>query len=232
VNAEAERVAPVVPPPTWFARFFYQFLRVAMVGFTKLFWRVEVRGREHVPRTGPFILSPVHRSNIDTPIVAHVTRRRMRYMGKEEMWKYRWSAWFFTAAGGFPVHRGTADRDALRMCRAVLAAGQPLVMFPEGTRQSGPVVAELFDGPAYVACQSGAPIVPVGIGGSERAMPKGAKFIRPVKLVLTVGPPIEPPPSVGGRVSRRVVRELSEQLRKELQRLFDEAQALAGTPNP
>ena len=102
-------------------------------------------------------------------------------------------------------------------------------MFPEGTRQSGPVVEELFDGPAYVALHTGVPIVPVGIGGSERAMPKGAKFIRPVRVRLVVGPPIEPPPvPAGGRVSRRAVRELSEQLRKEIQRLFDEAEELAG----
>ncbi len=220
---------PAVRPPTRFDRLFYGFFRAIVAGFSRLFWRLEVHGRENVPATRPFILAPVHRSNVDTPLASCVTRRRMRFMGKDAMWKYRWSAWFFTAAGGFPVHRGTADRDALRMCRAVIAVGEPLVMFPEGTRQSGPVVEELFDGPAYVSCQTGAPIVPVGIGGSEGAMPKGAKFIRPVKIVITIGPPIEPPAAPpGARVSRRVVHELSQQLRKEIQRLFDEAQTLAG----
>ena len=101
-------------------------------------------------------------------------------------------------------------------------------MFPEGTRRSGPVVTELFDGPAYVACRTGAPIVPVGIGGSERAMPKGAKFIRPVKVVIVVGEPIHPPPPVdGARVPRRAVRELTETLRTRIQALYDTAQAKA-----
>jgi 1-acyl-sn-glycerol-3-phosphate acyltransferase len=153
----------------------------------------------------------------------------MRYMGKDAMWKYGWSAWFFTSAGGFPVRRGTADRDALKMCMEVIAGGEPLVMFPEGTRQSGPIVEELFDGPAYVACRTGAPIVPVGIGGSENAMPKGARFLRPVKIVLVVGAPIEPPPpTAGGRASRNSVSALSERLKGELQKLFDDAQARAG----
>jgi 1-acyl-sn-glycerol-3-phosphate acyltransferase len=216
-------------PATRYERWFYGFVRNFVWGFSKLFWRIEVHGRDNVPASGPFILSPVHRSNIDTPIVACVTRRRMRYMGKDAMWKYRWSAWFFTSAGGFPVHRGSADREALRTCMEVIAGGEPLVMFPEGTRQSGPIVETLFDGPAYVASRTGVPIVPVGIGGSERAMPKGARFIRPVKIVLVVGQPIlPPPPSEAGRVARRGVRELTDQLKVELQKLFDDAQVRAG----
>jgi 1-acyl-sn-glycerol-3-phosphate acyltransferase len=103
------------------------------------------------------------------------------------------------------------------------------VLFPEGTRRSGPVVDEVFDGAAYVALRTGAPIVPVGIGGSERAMPKGAKFIRPVKLRMVVGEPLHPPATEGGaRAPRRAVRELTGELKGRLQALFDEAQAKAG----
>jgi 1-acyl-sn-glycerol-3-phosphate acyltransferase len=216
-------------PPTRYHLAFYGVLRRIVYGFCRLFWRVEVHGREHVPASGAFVLAPVHRSNVDTPLASTVTRRRMRFMGKDAVWKYRFTAWFFTTAGGFPVHRGTADRDAMRMLIHVLEHGEPVVMFPEGTRQSGPVVQELFDGPAYVATRTGAPIVPVGIGGSERAMPKGAKFVRPVKIVLVVGEPIQPPVASGeGRsVPRRAVRELTEQLRGEVQKLFDDAQVRA-----
>jgi 1-acyl-sn-glycerol-3-phosphate acyltransferase len=210
----------------------YRFVRAIVVGFCRLFWRITVEGKANVPASGPFILSPVHRSNIDTPLVAAVTKRRLRYMGKQEMWKYKVSALFFTTMGGFPVNRGAADREALRKCIEVIDGGEPLVVFPEGTRRSGPVVEDMFEGAAYVATKTGAPIVPVGIGGSEPAMPKGAKFIKPVKVHMIIGPPIYPEQGEKGKAPRRAVRELNERLRAELQRLFDEAQKKAGTPNP
>jgi 1-acyl-sn-glycerol-3-phosphate acyltransferase len=204
----------------------YRFVRAVVGGFCKGFWRVRVRGLEHIPADGAFILSPVHRSNIDTPLVALMGKRLVRFMGKDTMWKYRFSDWFFTSMGGFPVHRGTPDRHALRSCEKLLADGQALVIFPEGTRRSGPVVAEVFEGPAYLSGKLQVPIVPVGIGGSEGAMPKGSKGIRPVKVSIVVGEPIPPPPRTeSGRVGRSAIRAHTEALKQRLQELFDEAQA-------
>lgn len=215
------------PPRRWEIAL-YRFVRVLILGVAKVFGRVEVIGSEHIPREGPFILAPVHRSNIDFALVAIVTRRRMRYMGKDSIFKYSILNPFFVALGAFPVHRGAADREALRTSIAVLESGQPLVMFPEGTRQFGPVVQPFFDGTAYVAAKTGAPIVPVGIGGSEKAMPKGSKFIRPAKLAIVVGPPIDAPETTeGGRASRRAVKTLTDRLRGEVQKVFDDAQSRA-----
>ena len=206
---------------------FYRLVRNALALFCRLYWRQTLEGTENVP-DGPFILAPVHRSNIDTPLVCSVTKRRLRYMGKETVWKYRLPGWVLNALGGFPVHRGHADREAMRRCLEVLRGGEPLVVFPEGTRQSGPLVQPLFEGAAYLALRTGAPIVPVGIGGSERAMPKGSKMLRPVKVHVVVGQPIHPDADPSGRASRRAVHELTERLREELQRLFDEARIKAG----
>src|SRR6202012_3941284 len=101
-------------------------------------------------------------------------------------------------------------------------------LFPEGTRQSGPLVQPVFEGASFVAARAGVPIVPVGIGGSEWAMPKGKKGIRPVKVVMVVGTPIPPPPAPpSGRLSRRSVAATSERLHTHLQLLFDEALAEA-----
>jgi len=204
----------------------YRVVRSVVGGFCRLFWRVRIRGLEHIPADGAFILSPVHRSNVDTPLVALMGKRLLRFMGKDGMWKFRISDWFFTSMGGFPVHRGIPDRDALRSCEQLLAAGQALVIFPEGTRRRGPVVEEMFEGPAYLAAKLQVPIVPVGIGGSEGAMPKGARGIRPVRISIVIGEPIPPPaPTESGRVGRKGVRGLTDQLRGRLQDLFDEAQA-------
>jgi 1-acyl-sn-glycerol-3-phosphate acyltransferase len=213
-------------------RLFYRLVRSVVVFIARTYFRVRVVGGERIPDTGPFILSPVHRSNLDTPVIAAVTRRRLRYMGKESLWKSRFGGWFLTTAGGFPVQRGSADRDALRAGREVLDRGEPLVLFPEGTRQFGPAVQPLFHGAAYLACRTGAPIVPVGIGGSEAAMPKGSKMVYPRKLVLVVGEPLyPPPPGPSGRVPRQAVSDMTEQLSDAIQVLFDQAQELSGTPN-
>jgi 1-acyl-sn-glycerol-3-phosphate acyltransferase len=209
------------------ARVLYSIIRGAILGGAKLLGRVEVHGREHVP-AGAFVLAPVHRSNIDFALASLVTKRRLRYMSKDSIWKSKALGGFVSFLGGFPVSRGAVDREALRTCIDVIEAGEPLVMFPEGTRRSGPVVEELFDGPAYVAAKTRVPIVPVGIGGSEAMMPKGSKLLKPSKLVLLIGEPLDPPsPSEGGRVSRRAVKQLTDQLRAEVQKLFDDTQSRA-----
>jgi 1-acyl-sn-glycerol-3-phosphate acyltransferase len=206
---------------------FYRVVRAFVVGFVRLFWRPTIRGREHIPAAGPFILAPVHRSNIDFALAAALVKRRIRYMGKDSLWKIKWIGALFNALGAFPVRRGSADREALRRCIEVVEAGEPLVIFPEGTRQSGPEVQPLFEGAAYVAARTGVPIVPVGIGGSERAMPKGSKLLRPVKTTLLIGPPLDPPAGRdGGRPSRRAIHEVTEELHRHLQQLFDDAQEL------
>lgn len=209
----------------------YQVVYTVVVGLTRLVTRTTVVGRHNIPKSGPFLLAPIHRSNIDTPLAAAVTRRRLRFMGKDSLWKVPAIGWIMTALGAFPVTRGAADREALRRCVAVLDDGEPLVMFPEGTRQSGPRVQPLFDGAAYVAVKARVPIVPVGIGGSEMVMPKGKKMIRPHKCVVVVGEPISVSLDAEGRVPRSAVRDVTATLAVELQRLFDEAQRLAGTPN-
>ena len=207
----------------------YAFARGVVELVCRLYWRVEIRGRENVPRSGPFVIAPVHRSNIDTLLAGCLTRRRIRFMGKDSLWKYRWSGTLFSSLGAFPVHRGTPDREALRRSEEALRGGEPVVLFPEGTRQSGPKIQPLFEGASFVAARTGVPIIPVGIGGSEWAMPKGSKRILPVKVVMVVGAPIQAPErQQGGRVSRRSVSEVSEKLYSTLQDLFDEALQAAG----
>jgi 1-acyl-sn-glycerol-3-phosphate acyltransferase len=210
------------------SRLLYVAARAVVVGVTRLFTRLRVQGLEHVPPSGAFVLAPVHRSYIDTPLAAAVTRRRLRFMGKDSLWKWRGPGWVLSALGGFPVSRGSADREALRRCIEVLQAGEPVVLFPEGERKSGPVVQPLMTGATYVAVKAGVPIVPVGIGGSERVMPKGVRLPRPRKVVIIVGEPLYPAvAATPGRAPRMVVRELSAELYSRLQDLFDEADRAA-----
>ena len=206
----------------------YRVVWLFLLTLNKVYWRLRIEGKDHVPRTGAFVLAPVHRSFIDFGLTSSITRRRMRYMGKDSLWKVSLFGKFISALGAYPVHRGGADREALRRTIEVLEGGEPVVIFPEGTRRFGPKVENLFEGAAYVATKVGVPIVPVGIGGSEQALRKGERIPRPVKVTIIVGPPIDPPKSEGQRTSRRAVHELTLQLRDEVQRLFDQAQDAAG----
>lgn len=213
------------------SRIFYKIMHALVVGISRGYTRASVLGKENIPSDGAFLLAPIHRSNIDTPLAAAVTRRRLRFMGKDSLWKVKPIGAILSALGAFPVTRGSADREALKRCIAVLEAGEPLVLFPEGTRQSGPTVMPLFDGAAYVAVKAGVPIIPVGIGGSEGVMPKGSRMIYPRKCVVIVGRPIVAERDAEGRVPRSAVKDVTQELSNSLQSLFDEAQRLAGTPN-
>ena len=205
----------------------YRAIRNLLWLLNKAAFRLTVEGKQHVPAHGAFVLAPVHRSFADFALVSAVTQRRLHYMGKDSLWRMKVLGRLLYALGAFPVHRGAADREALRRSIEVVELGEPVVIFPEGTRRSGPTVEKLFEGAAFVAARAQVPIVPVGIGGSERAMPKGKKVPRPMKIHIVVGEPI-PPPAVteGGRVSRKAVHATSEELQTEIQRLFDHAQQI------
>jgi 1-acyl-sn-glycerol-3-phosphate acyltransferase len=219
--------------PSRSTRISYAIVRAFIHSVAKVVGRVTVLGAEKIPTEGAFVLAPVHRSNVDFALTSILTERPMRYMGKDSIWKSRPLGRFVSMLGAFPVHRGSADRDALKACTDIVNGGSPLVMFPEGTRCTGPVVEELFDGTAFVASRTQVPIIPLGIGGSEAMMPKGARMLHRSKLVLLVGDPIPAPPlTEKGRVPRSAVGELTARLHVELQSLFDQAQELAGRPNP
>ncbi len=224
----ADRVETHFAGNTWIGHIVYALARFIVCGLTQLYTRMSIRGRENIPESGGYVIAPVHRSYIDTPISACVTRRRVRFMAKDTMWNTRWFGWLISTMGAFPVHRGTADRESFKRAIAVLADGEPLVLFPEGERKDGPTVEPLFDGAVFVAARAGVPIVPVGIGGSARVLPRSAKMMYPRKVHVVIGPPITIPAGPSGRAARVDITAASGALRDELQRLFDEAQSRVG----
>ena len=206
----------------------YRVVRAIVWAISKTVFRLSVEGAERLPASGPYVIAPTHRSNLDSFFVALVTKRRVRFMAKQEIWKVRWLGRLAEALGAFPVDRAGADRAALRTAMACVEAGEPLVVFPEGTRRRGPVVEDLHDGAAYVAARLGVPIVPIGIGGSEAILPKGAKVPRLKKVHLVVGDPLRAPDRDGGSVKRSDVRELTDGIEVALQKVFDEARTAVG----
>jgi len=207
-------------------KIFYSIVRGLVVGICRSYLRLRVFGLENVPREGSFVFAPTHRSTIDIPVASAATRRRMRFMGKDSIWKYKPIGKIMTGLGAFPVTRGSADLEALKRCIAIVQSGEPLVMFPEGTRHYGPEVQPLFDGAAYIALKTGVPIVPAAIAGTEDVMRSGSKAIRFKKCRMVIGKPIAADVPGGGRASREQIGDLTVQLQNELQRLLDEANRL------
>jgi 1-acyl-sn-glycerol-3-phosphate acyltransferase len=206
---------------------FYRIVRFIVADGSALVFRAKVRGREHLPRRGGYVLAPSHRSMMDIPFLAAVTPRRVRFMGKVEVFKIPVVGTVFRWLGGFPVQRDGTDRKAVRDSIEILHGGEPLVIYPEGTRQHGAAIQPLQPGAAYLAIRAGVPIVPVGIAGSEEIFRShGKKRPRFGRVAIVVGEPVQPPPLTGGVVKREVVNEVTDVLAKELQQVFDDAYSL------
>ena len=204
-------------------RFFYSTIRLIVIVVCRIYLRLRIVDAHKIPKSGTFILAPSHRSTLDIPVAAATTRRRMMYMGKDSMWKIKPIGVLLTALGSFPVTRGSADLEALKRCIAVLERGDPLVLFPEGTRHHGRVIEPLFDGAAFIAYKTGVPIIPVGIAGSEEIWPPGTKLPRPRKCVAVVGDAIYPKDLNGARATREMMSEFTLELQTSLQTVFDKA---------
>ena len=207
----------------------YRVERMLFVTGLWAWFRPKVVGREHIPTTGAAILAPVHRSFADFGFAAFCTERKLFFMTKDEMWNNKWLGKLLLTVGAFPVHRESADREALQRAEEVLRKDELLVLFPEGTRREGRDIEDLMEGAAFLSARTGAPIIPIGIGGSDLAMPKGSAVPKPYTIQVVIGPPIPAPARTqGGRVSRSAVRAATEALVPELQAVYDEARAKTG----
>ncbi len=158
-----------------------------------LLTRWQVRGRENVPSQGPVLIVANHLNLADPPLLAASLGRKMIFMAKEELFRSRLSSYFVRNSGAFPVHRGRLDRKALRQAKQVLTDGQALAMFPEGERSRSGRLRPAFSGSTLIALDSGAPILPIGITGTERI--KGIAWLlhRP-QIIVNIGRPFHLPP--------------------------------------
>jgi glycerol-3-phosphate dehydrogenase (NAD(P)+) len=188
--------------------FIYWTLRAILVPFFLVYLRMQRVGREHLPRSGPLLLASNHRSFLDPFVIGTLVRRPVYYMAKRELFEKRWQAWVLNALGAFPVDRGAGDRDAMDTARAILARGDCVVVFPEGTRMRGGPLGEPRRGVGRLALETGVPVVPVAVIGSD-AVRRGWR-IRPRKVRLRVGAPLRYPtvercsPALAAAVTERI----------------------------
>ncbi len=208
----------------------YNLFRWSMVGIQKIMFPGPIYGKENIPKGGPLIIAPVHRSYIDWMIVARISRKRLRFLIKGEVWRFKFIGQALEYLGSFAVRRDAPDRDSLETSLKVLTTEEPLVLFPEGTRCEGDEIQEIKDGTSYIALKAKAVILPVGLGATDKAMPKHAKFPKRTKVTMVIGKPIYPDNFIAdtksGRVSRTQVSELSKVLKERLQEVYDQARGI------
>lgn len=209
---------------------FYRVVRTFLRRIAFPYYRMQVRGAEHLDLPGPTVLAPVHRSHLDSALLAAHSTRRIRALGKESLFETPGVSYLCAALGAIPVRRGAADRDALKAAKALLDAGESMIVFPEGTRQEGDTVAELYDGAAWLAARTGARVVPAGIAGTGESLGSGSSWPRRTRVAIVVGEPMPPPTGPdGGRATRDDLARFTAELRERLQAAQDEAVALAGS---
>ncbi len=189
-------------------RLLYVVVRVLMQPFFHVYFRMRRTGMAHIPKTGPVILAANHRSFLDPFVIGMLTRRPVYYVAKRELFENPVQAWLLNRLGAFPVERGESDERSMATARAVLARGDCLVIFPEGTRIRGGPLSSPKRGVGRLALETGAPIVPVAVIGTDRVR-RGA-LIRPAGVRVRCGAPQrfprveQPSPQLASAVTHRV----------------------------
>lgn len=186
--------APIIPAPK--PSFTYRLVSALVVFplFRGLF-RGSTLGLEHVPKDGPLVVASNHGSHLDPPLLGHALGRPVAFMAKAELFAIPLLGAVIRACGAYPVRRGASDREAIRTATAKLEEGWATGVFLDGTRQANGRVNNPLPGAALLAARSGAPLLPVAIVNSHRALGSGRIWPRLVPLQLRVGAPIPAPAS-------------------------------------
>ncbi len=153
----------------------------------KILFGLQARGLENIPRKGGFILASNHVSYLDPIVLGAICPRKLNFMAKQELFCHPLISWFLSQVGAFPVKRDSADLYALKYAIRCLKENKALILFPEGSRRFDSASTEPYAGIGFLTAKSYVPVIPVFIEGTEKALPAGAKFIRPAKISVHFG---------------------------------------------
>lgn len=188
----------------------YRVVRQVFEWVFLLFYRWDVQGQQHIPQEGAFILCANHISWWDPPLVGSLTKRTVRFMAKEELFKIPVLGKLFPLVRAFPVKRDSADRKAIKTALDTLKSGGAVGIFPEGTRSRTSELLPPQPGVGLIAVKSEAPVVPVAIIGPYR-------LFRPIQV--RIGAPVTFPEYYGIKSKSEHLEEVAGKIMEEIARL-------------
>ena len=149
-----------------------------------------VLGKEHIPKQGGFILASNHKSNLDPFLIGLCFNRRISYMAKDSLFRNPILGFYFRRVEAVPIRRGASDVRALRETLRRLKKGFPVVIFPQGTRESSGKKGKLHSGIGFLAVKGNVPVVPVHIDGSDKVLPPKARLPKRGRVTVSFGRPL------------------------------------------
>jgi 1-acyl-sn-glycerol-3-phosphate acyltransferase len=177
----------------------YRVLRSILRVLFRVVYRPTVTGREHIPATGSVILASNHRSFVDSVVIPLAAPRQIAFLTKHEYFtgtglKGALVRWFFTTIGQVPVRRGDhrASQAALQTALEVLRRGEAFGVYPEGTRSRDGRLWRGRTGVGWLALEARCPVVPVALRGTEDMQPIDSRMLRPARVRVQFGEPIDP----------------------------------------
>ena len=191
---------------------FYKACQYTIAPTLRGLWRVHATGLHHVPEQGAAILASNHLSYSDHYFLPAVCKRQIFFISKAQHFDVPVQRWFFEQVGVIPLKRGEGDQDAMERSLRILNEGKLFGIYPEGTRSTDGKLHKGRTGVARLALMARVPVIPVGMIGTDKVLPKGKNIPKLHKVHINIGAPLRFDTFHGMENDRKVCREITDRI--------------------